>query len=100
MSNCASSKRYGFPYDRKYCDPKVLDFYNDKEELSIHDGIVMKCDKIVVPRSLRSNMLDIIHGQSTHFGVEKSLRRASSVLCWPRISQENTERVLNCPICL
>lgn len=45
----------GFPYDWKSCDPKVLEFYHSKEEVSIHGDIIMQCDNIVVPIYFRSN---------------------------------------------
>lgn len=89
----------GWPDNKKECQSLVTDFWNYRDELTVYDGVIMKGNKIVVPKSLRSNMIEIIHG-SGHFGVEKSLRRARSALFWPSYSKHITEAVLNCPTCL
>lgn len=89
----------GWPNNKKECQSLVTDFWNYRDELTVHNGIIMKGQKIVIPKSLRSNMIEIIHG-SGHFGVEKSLRRARSALFWPSYSKQITEAVLNCSTCL
>ena len=58
----------------------------------------MKSQQLLIPRSLRSNMLKIVH--VGHMGVEKTLKRARDVHFWPRISCDITQLVLNSPTCL
>lgn len=88
----------GWPVYRNQCQPEILEFWNFRDELAVYDGILMKGQKLLVPRSLRSNMLEIVH--AGHMGVEKTLKRARDVLFWPRISSDITQLVLNCPTCL
>ena len=89
----------GWPESRKQCKTEVIDFWNYRDELSYVDGLILKSNKIVIPRVLRQNMLEIVH-DTGHFGVEKSLSRARDVMFWPRISKDISQYVLNCHICL
>eukprot|EP00057_Strongylocentrotus_purpuratus_P012550 XP_011667024.1 PREDICTED: uncharacterized protein K02A2.6-like [Strongylocentrotus purpuratus] len=58
----------------------------------------MKGSRIVVPSTMKKQMLDKIH--EGHLGIEKCKRRAREVLYWPRINQDITEMVQNCNSCL
>ena len=44
------------------------------------DGIAFSDQRILVPQSLQSQTLDLIH--ESHLGVEKSKSRAHQLLCW------------------
>ena len=46
-----------------------VDFWNYREELAVFDGLIMKGEKIIIPRSMRSNLLELVHAR--HMGVEK-----------------------------
>ena len=49
----------GWPVYRKQCKPEIIDFWNYREELAVFDGLIMKGEKIVIPRSMRSNLLEL-----------------------------------------
>ncbi|XP_060584405.1 uncharacterized protein K02A2.6-like [Ruditapes philippinarum] len=51
-----------------------------------------------MPRSLRSEMLKMLH--SSHLGAQKCLSRARSIMFWPGISNDIIEMVNQCQICL
>lgn len=88
----------GWPETRRSCPPLVLEFWNHRDEISFADGIVLKGEKIIVPQSLRNNMLQKIH--TGHMGVEKSKQRARDVLFWPGMGKQIEETVQNCSIWL
>ena len=88
----------GWPVYRKQCRPEILDFWNYREELAVFDGLIMKGQKLVIPRSMRSRLLELVH--SGHMGVEKTLKRSRDLIFWPGISADITQMVLNCPVCL
>lgn len=88
----------GWPGSRDKCQQEVQPFWNFRDELSVVDGIIMKGPKIVIPNSLRSKMLEVVH--TGHMGTEKCLKRARDVMFWPGISAEITNMVLNCSTCL
>ena len=88
----------GWPVYKKQCQPEIIDFWNYREELAVFDGFIMKGEKIVIPRSIRSNLLELVHAE--HMGVEKTLKRACDLMFRPRISSDITQLVLNCSTCL
>ena len=51
----------GWPQRREECPQSVHDYWNFREELAIEDGLVLKGDRIVIPPTLRTEVLNIIH---------------------------------------
>ena len=62
----------GWPQHRQNCKESILDCWNFHDELSVIDGIILKGQKIFVPKSLRPEMLDKIH--TAHLGIEKNIK--------------------------
>lgn len=60
----------GWPVFRKHCQPEIIDYWNIREELAVFDGLIMKGERIVIPRSMRSNLLELVH--EGHMGVGKN----------------------------
>ena len=89
---------FGWPNTKKECPPSLIDYWCYRDELTVVDGIIMKGHKIVIPPSLRKQMLEIVH--TGHFGVDKCLSRARTALFWPNISHDIKQLVLKCPICI
>jgi hypothetical protein len=88
----------GWPEARHQCPSQILAYWNYRDELTSIDGLIMKGNKIIIPKAIRSKMLELVH--SGHMGVEKCLSRARDVMFWPGISADITTMVLNCNICL
>ena len=63
---------------RKQTPCKIYDYWNYRDKLSEEDGILLKQDKIIIPLSMRGNMLERIH--KSHMGIEKSKRRARDIM--------------------
>ena len=78
--------------------PNAQEFWNYRDELTVAQGLIVKGQKIVVPSSLRGEMLEKLH--EGHLGINKTIARARDVLFWPRMSVEITEKIKNCPVCL
>ena len=57
---------------------------------------------VVVPRSLREEVLNLGHTQfaAGHFGMNKSVRRIIDCCWWPGVGKEVEEYVRNCRVCL
>ena len=90
--------QHGWPSDRKSCHPSAIEFWNYRDELSQIEGIILKGEKIFVPKSLRDQMLIKIH--EGHMGMEKSQQRAREVLFWPGMSRDIQTHISSCQICL
>ena len=83
----------GWPDSRGHVPLNAQQFWNYRDELSVAHG-----QKIVVPNSLRGEMVERLH--EGHLGINKTIARAREVLFWPGMTVDLTEKVKNCPVCL
>lgn len=69
-----------------------------KDELWEHLGLIWKGEQLIVPRSLRKRMLQLIH--EGHLGIVKcKLRAKQALLWWPRINGEIEDYINKCNVC-
>ena len=80
-----------YPYDLK-------DFWNYRKNLSVENGLVLKGHRLIVPESLRAQMLSLVH--QGNMGTEKCLLRAKDCMFWPGISKDIKELISNCSTCI
>ena len=83
--------------DKRTVDACVLPYYSVAAELYMVDGLLMRGSRIVVPPSLRREMLTRIH--CGHQGIVKCRERARQSVWWPGMGKELEELVRNCPEC-
>ena len=88
----------GWPATRSQVPAKLQEFWNYRDELTVGHGLVLKGQKIFVPKPLREEMLERLH--EGHLGINKTLMKARDVLFWPEMAAEITEKVKKCPVCL
>ena len=88
----------GWSHSRNKCPVSLLPYFNYRDELTTVDGLIMKGNKLIIPKSMQSQMLDLIH--TGHMGIEKCQRRARDVMFWPGISADIANVVQNCSTCL
>jgi hypothetical protein len=67
------------------------------DELQIINGVILKGRRLVVPKSLRQEMLDRIH--EGHLGREKCKRRAREHVYWPGINDAVDSMIERCSTC-
>ncbi|XP_060085903.1 uncharacterized protein K02A2.6-like [Ylistrum balloti] len=87
----------GWPDSRTETPTAVKPYWDSRDQLSISDGIIFKGMRIVIPPSLRSYMLDLIH--ESHLGIVKCKQRAREVMYWPGMSAEIEVMIQNCGKC-
>ena len=87
----------GWPTEKEQVDELAKEYWAYKEELSVEDGLLFKSDRIVVPRALRAEVLEDIHG--AHLGVTKSLSFARDYVFWPSMTAHIKDKVSSCAIC-
>ncbi|XP_021361397.1 uncharacterized protein K02A2.6-like [Mizuhopecten yessoensis] len=88
----------GWPGLRRDCPPSILEFWNHRDELSYVDGLILKGTKVLIPKSLRPEILNALH--TGHMGIEKCLKRARCSVFWPKLNADVTELVSECPVCI
>ena len=77
--------------------PDVTPYFPMRDELAITDGLIFKGERLVVPKSLRSEIKDNIH--LGHSGIEGCLRRARECVYWPGMNAEIKNWILSCETC-
>ena len=87
----------GWPENRKDVPKECLPFWNFRDELSVSDNIIFKSKKVVIPKSMQSEMIRYVH--ASHLGVEKCKRLARDILFWPGMTSQIEDTVLNCQVC-
>ena len=62
-----------------------MSYYNNRRELTIQDGLILKGDRIIVPSTMRKEILSSIH--HGHQVIETIKNRARSAVYWPNINK-------------
>ena len=86
----------GWP-DTHSCPDAVRPYLPVAAELYEANNLLLRGSRIVIPPSLREEMLGRIH--SAHQGITKCRERARRSVWWPGISQELARVVQNCREC-
>ena len=87
----------GWP-DKKAVDKIVFPYRSIRNELSTHDGIVLRGNRIVVPNNMRKEIKSQLH--TGHMGIEKCINRAKLTVYWPNLNKEIEDLVSNCNACI
>ncbi|PIK34233.1 hypothetical protein BSL78_28947 [Apostichopus japonicus] len=87
----------GWPQSKNYLPQCVTPYYQCRDELTVQDGVVIRGERVVVPKTLRREMLDKIH--SSHLGIDGCLRRARECLYWPGMNAELKDYIQTCDVC-
>ena len=74
-----------------------LAYSHYRDELSTVNGIILKGSRIVIPVSLRAEMLDVVH--VGHLGSEKQKRSARDVMFWPCMNRDIDLKIQGCGVC-
>ncbi|XP_053305893.1 uncharacterized protein K02A2.6-like [Spea bombifrons] len=81
--------------DKKINMPKQ--YLAHRDELSVLDNVLLKGRRLVIPVSLRRDLLQKIH--EGHLGIQKCKRRAREVLFWPSMMSDIAALVSSCHTC-
>ncbi|PFX34058.1 Retrovirus-related Pol polyprotein from transposon 17.6 [Stylophora pistillata] len=87
----------GWPETKGELCHLVLPFFDVRDELSVCDGIVIRGERVVVPKSLPRDMLYRLH--YAHSGVVSTLLLARESVYWPGMSGEIKQFIEMCDVC-
>lgn len=62
------------------------------------DNLIFKGNSLVVPKTLRNEMLNRIH--YSHLGINKCIKLAEESLFWPGMKNQIKQKISNCHVCL
>ncbi|UYV69469.1 hypothetical protein LAZ67_6003708 [Cordylochernes scorpioides] len=86
--------------DNHFLQPReaLLSYWHVKDELGVQIGLLMRSCRLVIPASMKLEILDKLH--AGHFGITKTRLRARETVWWPGISEEIAETVRKCSVCI
>ena len=87
----------GWPAQRDHAPVNIREYWNFRDELSVHNGILFKSSKVIIPRILRPEVMSKIH--SSHLGIEACLRKARDSVFWPNMTGDVRDQASQCSIC-
>ena len=78
LQDLLGAVKQGWPETKQEAAPGVGLYSNFRDKINQQDGILFKGERVIIPTSLRWDMLKIVH--KSHLGIEKSELRAKDVL--------------------
>ena len=90
----------GFP-ERRNDTPNSCKTYwaeAQKGALSTYENVVLYHDRLVIPKSLRTMIVQVLH--AAHQGCNGMIARASKTVYWPGIRKDILNHQTNCRSCL
>jgi len=88
----------GWPAHKSAVPVSVVVYFDYRDELTVHDGILLRGDRVVIPVSMQRDMLQKVH--AGHLGINSCLRRARELIFWPGMSADIRQMVQSCTVCL
>ena len=79
-------------------DQKLKAYSGIEEELSVFEGVILRGDRIVVPQSLRKQILKLAH--ETHQGIVKTKQFLRACFFWPGMDQDVETLIKGCGACV
>ena len=87
----------GWPQRKDQVPPIIRPYWNFCDEITFVEEMLFKGQKLIVPKSLRKEMLAIIH--ESHLGINKCKSRARDSLFWIGMASDVEQTVRNCTVC-
>ena len=97
MQTLKSTILLGWPDTRDQVPIPIRDYWNFREDLTLHNGILFKSHRVIIPRALRPEVISRLH--SSHLGIEACLRKARDRVYWPAMNSDIKEAVTKCQVC-
>ena len=82
----------------KRCRKELSSFRGVFDELSCIDGFILRGQKLVIPKSLQTDVIGL--GHECHLGGEKTVKLIRETRWFPKMSQMVDEYVKTCKGCL
>ena len=98
ISRAIRMTRDGFPKRAKGVSEELASLIANKQELSVVNDVLWFRSRLVIPESMRLEMLRRLH--TGHMGIDKCLKRAESCVWWPGLRGSIERHIQGCNFCL
>ncbi|XP_041360993.1 uncharacterized protein K02A2.6-like [Gigantopelta aegis] len=99
-SICTRISQYiqnGWPCTKTEIINDLKPFFQVKDELSVHDGIIFRGERVIVPDELCAHVWNLAH--ESHQGIVRTKQRLRDLYWWPKMDIQVTELVKSCITC-
>ena len=87
----------GWPTERRILPQNLREFWPYRDELTYENNMVIKGNQILIPKSLRSDILKDLH--IPHLGIVKTNLLAKTCVYWPKMTKEIQDLTEECSEC-
>ena len=87
----------GWPDNKGQVSPDAQPYFHIHHDLSIHNELIFKGDRCVIPAACRQVIRAKLH--QAHMGIEATLRRARECVYWPGLNNDMKDFLSKCDIC-
>lgn len=87
----------GWPTNKKLIPEALRVYFKNRNEIYVEDDLLFFNERIIIPGSLRREVLQFIH--EGHQGIVKSKLRAKALVYWPGINNDIENIVTECRTC-
>ena len=87
----------GFPSHRQQLPEACRRFWNVREHLSVDDGLIVHGCRLLIPTTMRLQVLSDLH--DSHQGSVHTKQRARLRVYWPGIDNDIDNIILSCHLC-
>ena len=89
--------RSGIPDNKEQWPENLANYYRVRNDLSEKDGVLSYRKRVIIPRSLRQEVLNILH--AAHQGCSSMEARASQSVWWPNLKKHIENKRASCQPC-
>ena len=76
---------------------QLIPYIPHKDNLTIQNGLIMKGNRVLIPKALHTKMIDILH--EPHLGITKTKQLARDTIFWPNIDTQIISKIEQCITC-
>lgn len=87
----------GWPVDKKYLNEEVKFYWKHRNDSVLDNDLIFLKERVIVPIALRANVLTQLH--AAHLGIEKTKKRARTIVYWPGIDDSIEKMIIKCETC-
>ena len=87
----------GFP-DISKIDISLMPFYKIRNDLSLHDDVLLYRNRVIIPVTLQKCVMDVLH--EGHKGIVAMKAEARAIVYWPTMDQDINQITANCSFCI
>lgn len=87
----------GWPEHHDKLPEAVKPYWNFRDQITEHDGMLLKSHKIIIPADEKKTTLSQLH--AGHQGVQRTLAAARNNVFWLNMAKDITHHIEKCSVC-